>query len=349
MNAPKISIIVPIYNVEKYLPCCIDSLLNQKFTDTEIILVNDGSSDDSPALCDEYAKRDHRIRVVHKQNEGAGYARNSGLEVALGEYIAFVDSDDYVELDAYQNLYSIAAEKKTDVIYFACQYIDKHGNIWREPISCKEKRYHTERDIRGLMLDMIANPPNEKNDMYIQCSVWSGLYRHDIIKNHELRFQNEKEKLTGGEDLLFNLDYLLHSSNVITIPDVFYNYRMNVLSLTQKVRPDRILKNYFLYQSLLDMLEKNNFGKEGYLRATRLFIGISRKYIRYYIQSTLSKKEKMNWLKEVANYHYWKDITASYPYWRLPLMYAIHFFLLQKRFYRLLYFYSSLKSISKGR
>ncbi|MDR2834406.1 MAG: glycosyltransferase, partial [Streptococcaceae bacterium] len=90
MNTPKISIIVPVYNVEKYLPQCMDSLLNQTLTNIEIILVDDGSPDNCPAMCDEYAKQDNRVKVVHKENGGLGYARNSGLEIANGEYITFV-------------------------------------------------------------------------------------------------------------------------------------------------------------------------------------------------------------------------------------------------------------------
>ena len=103
MNNPKISIIVPVYNVETYLQCCVDSLLHQTLKEIEIILVDDGSPDNSPAMCDEFAKHDDRVKVIHKKNEGQGYARNSGLEIAAGEYIAFVDSDDYVELNAYEN------------------------------------------------------------------------------------------------------------------------------------------------------------------------------------------------------------------------------------------------------
>ena len=93
---PKVSIIVPVYNVEKYLDRCMESLLNQTLKDIEIILVDDGSPDNCPQICDEYAKKDSRVKVVHKVNAGLGYARNSGLDVASGEYVAFVDSDDYV-------------------------------------------------------------------------------------------------------------------------------------------------------------------------------------------------------------------------------------------------------------
>src|SRR5574344_1424030 len=110
MENPKVSIIVPIYNVEKYLDRCMESLLNQTLKDIEIIMVDDGSPDNCPKMCDEYAKRDKRVKVIHKKNGGLGYARNSGLDIATGEYVAFVDSDDYVDVNMYETLYNFAKD-----------------------------------------------------------------------------------------------------------------------------------------------------------------------------------------------------------------------------------------------
>ena len=107
MSCPEISVIVPVYNVERYLRQCMDSLVNQTYTDFEIILVNDGSTDSSGVLCEEWAKKDGRIHVVHKKNEGLGFARNTGIEHAKGKYITFVDSDDYVSLDMLQTLHML--------------------------------------------------------------------------------------------------------------------------------------------------------------------------------------------------------------------------------------------------
>jgi len=323
----------------------MDSLLHQTLKDIEILLVDDGSPDHCPALCDEYAKQDQRVRVIHKKNGGLGYARNSGLEIASGEYVAFVDSDDYVALNTYQKLYDLANETKADVVYFYYQRFDEQGNTWMESGIRKEKQYHTEGEIRGLMLDMIANRPNAKFDRDIEVSSCCALYRNDLIKKHQIRFKSERELIS--EDLLFNMDYLLHSSNVMIIPDAFYHYRENVSSLSRMIRSDRIDKNYYLYQYLLEMLNRNNFDTEGFLRATRLFIANSRVSIRQYVQSSLSKREKMQWLKEVVKYPIWRDIASLYPYKQLPLKYALLFYLIYRRFYRLLYLYSSLKYKSK--
>jgi len=119
---------------------------------------------------------------------------------------------------------------------------------------------------------------------------------------------------------------------------------MNLSSFTQKIKADRIDKNHCLYQYLLEKLSADNFATEGYLRATRLFIGYARFGMRQYIQQpSLSKREKMKWLKGVTKLPVWQEIASLYPYWNLPFKYALHFYLLHKRFYRLLYFYSKLK------
>ena len=108
MSKPKVSVIVPIYNVEKYLDRCMQSVLNQTLKDIEIIMVDDGSPDNCPSMCDEYARKDNRIKVIHKKNGGLGFARNSGLEIATGEYVAFIDSDDFIDTSMYETLYNTA-------------------------------------------------------------------------------------------------------------------------------------------------------------------------------------------------------------------------------------------------
>lgn len=117
-QTPKVSILVPIYNNEVYLHECIDSIINQTLKDIEIILLDDGSTDNSPQICDEYAKKDNRIKVVHKENTGYGHTMNLGIEMATGEYIGIVESDDYVELDMFESLYNATVQnnQKIDIV-----------------------------------------------------------------------------------------------------------------------------------------------------------------------------------------------------------------------------------------
>ena len=123
MHSPKISIIIPVYKVEKYLSRCMDTILNQTLKDIEIILIDDGSPDNCPELCDEYAKQDNRVKVIHKNNEGLGFARNSGLEIATGEYVAFVDSDDYVKKSMFEELYNELKVNNLDVVFYNFRFL----------------------------------------------------------------------------------------------------------------------------------------------------------------------------------------------------------------------------------
>ena len=344
INIPKISIIVPIYNVEKYLPQCMDSLLNQTMTDIEIILVDDGSPDNCPTMCDEYARQDTRVKVIHKKNAGLGLARNSGLKIAQGKYLAFIDSDDYVELDTYQKLCIFADEREADAVYFNHRRFDDQGNKWLHHGINKYFLYHTEEENRKFILDFISNDPEAKLDRKIMCSACCVLYKNDVVKRFGIEFKSEREYYS--EDLLFNLDYLLHSVNIFTIPDIFYNYRMNPVSTTKMLtlKPDIINKCYYFYLYLLGWVKKNDFGMEGYLRATRNFIGFTRLTIQQYIKSPFSRREKLQWLKETVNKNYWKEIATSYPYRKLPWNQALQFYLLYKNYSRLLYYHALIYS-----
>ena len=126
---PKVSIVVPIYNVEKYLEQCIDSIINQTLKEIEIILVDDGSPDNCPQICDDYVKKDSRIKVVHKTNGGLSSARNAGIEIATGDYIGFVDSDDYIELDMYEKMYNIAIENNVDFVMSDYYSVSNEGKV----------------------------------------------------------------------------------------------------------------------------------------------------------------------------------------------------------------------------
>ena len=268
-----------------------------------------------------------------------GYARNSGLEIAAGKFIAFVDSDDYVDLEACEKLYSAVMSTNAEVVYCSCRLFDEEGNIWMETNTNKEIQYDTNDAIRELILGMVSSPLNEKCEHRIRGSVWCALYRHDLIRNNSIQFKNERE-LHGGEDILFNIEYLFHTTSVIVIPDVLYNYRKNLKSLSNTVKSDCIIKNYFFYQCILDMLRTNGFGMEGSLRATKLLIENSRNDIRRYILLSHSKNEKMLWLKEVSSYNFWEEIASSFPYKQMSLKHVLQFYLLYKGYFRLLFYFS---------
>jgi len=172
----KLSIIVPIYKVEKYLRRCIDSILVQTFVDYELILVDDGSPDGCPAICDEYASRDHRIRVVHKENGGLSSARNAGLDIAQGEYIGFVDSDDYIRPDMYEILIHKAAETGAEITAIGYTEVDENGDILRECMTAEEDRIYCRSEFLNQFF------PDTRWE--IAPTAWNKLYRRELFASY---------------------------------------------------------------------------------------------------------------------------------------------------------------------
>jgi len=175
MKQPKISVIVPIYNVKKYLQQCLDSIVGQTLKDLEIILINDGSKDNSLQIVREYEKRDGRIVVIDKSNEGYGKTMNRGLDIATGKYIGIVESDDWIEPDMYETLYALAMEHEVDVV--KCRYICFDD--------VKQKAY----DVSYLPdVNTIIDPRKDTRIFYIGASIWSAIYRADFLRDNDIRF-----------------------------------------------------------------------------------------------------------------------------------------------------------------
>lgn len=211
---PEVSVIIPIYKVELYLRRCVGSILTQTYTDFELILVDDGSPDNCGAICDEYAAMDSRVRVIHQENSGVSRARNAGLDAAVGKYIYFCDSDDYVEKELLAD--TVRAMDGYDLVVFNRDVVDADGRRIRPASDYRiqsERWSDLEYKSRSIAFDVFR--------WRIGGPVWSQLYRKAIIDRNRLRFP-ENVKIT--EDYCFFLCYLLHSDAVRVIPGVYYHY-----------------------------------------------------------------------------------------------------------------------------
>lgn len=214
MSTPKISVIVPVYNVEKWLRRCVDSILAQTFTDFELLLVDDGSTDASGAICDEYAQRDSRVRVFHKPNGGVSSARNLGLNNAKGEWISFVDADDWVATDAFEVISNTACKSETDIVSFGFWSVKKDD---KKPILLPSIESGKDNFIRQLLLHSWG-----------WTVVWNSFFSSSLLSKYGLLF---KEGIVIGEDFdfLFRAYYYAKGIKVIDAPLYFYN-RMNEYS-----------------------------------------------------------------------------------------------------------------------
>ena len=215
-NNELISIIVPIYNVQKYLDRCMKTLLNQTYRNIEIILVDDESPDECSKMCEEYAQIDQRVKVIHKKNGGLGFARNSGLEIAQGKYIIFVDSDDYVTENMCHLLYEAAKKYEADVVYGGIFYADGE-KIKESKVVTKERVWKGKQEVKDLLLDFIATEPNEKKDTIMEVSVWKALFRKKVFDEYDISFVSERQFIS--EDVIFDIDYLSKCNCVVAIPE----------------------------------------------------------------------------------------------------------------------------------
>ena len=223
----KVSIIVPIYNQEKYLKRCLDSLVAQTLSDIEIICVNDGSTDSSVQILDAYQKKDTRIKVINQINSGVSEARNVGLRQATGEYIGFVDPDDFVEPDFYEKLYNSAIENGCDI---ACASVIRENN--------KKKKVLIKYDEQKT-----ANTVKEKFELAHlpeHCYIWNKIYNREKLLKSGITFRRDMVY----EDMIYTPDVVAELGNLVTIPNVWYHYWIHNVSIVKnasdKCRTDKI-------------------------------------------------------------------------------------------------------------
>ena len=247
-----LSVIVPVYNVCEYLDRCLTSIIQQNIDGMEVILVDDGSTDESGMMCDEWAKKDWRIRVIHNKNEGAGYARNSGLAIATGRYVTFVDSDDYIAANAYEKVLDRILNTNADVCFYGYQETTlinsfvKIGNIPNQLI------YHGKEILTEIFLEVIA----QTKGGFICPSPWSGFYSRKLLNEHSIRFLSERECL--AEDMFFKLDICAVANSIVIYPDWLYYYCRNSSSLTKSYREDRFEAALHKFDMLQDRLRRMN-------------------------------------------------------------------------------------------
>lgn len=240
MNKPIISIISPVYNAEKYMHRCIDSIIVQTLTDWELILVDDGSSDSSGAICDEYAARDSRIKVIHKDNGGVSAARQTGLEVANGEYIIHADPDDYIEPSMLEELYMKAQEEDADMVI--CDfYYDKDGKV-----------IYQKQHPSSLKADIVLHDIFE----HLHGSCWNKLVRRSCCVKYRARFP---EGINYCEDVCFNVQLLKHDIKIAYLPKAYYHYVHYDQSITNHYTLNTLATCKRFVEYLSSALPKDSF------------------------------------------------------------------------------------------
>lgn len=277
----KISVIIPVYNVENYLHECIDSVLNQDYTNLEVILINDGSTDTSGLICNNYAVKDQRVKVLHQQNQGVAAARNLGLKYTTGDYISFIDSDDWIDQGMYSDIANKIKQSRSSIDVF---YMPYPG---RKDI---DKTIYNEFEIKSQLLPLFLG--THRISLGQMASVWSLCIRREIIK--DISFYN----ISVVEDKPFFIEVLAKANNLVILTQKYYNYRINTASLIRNYHKEYIHSVTVVHKIIPEILEKY---AKGYPELITLNNNTIVSFYYHSIKNELRNKNLNNDLSDARN------------------------------------------------
>lgn len=262
---PKVSIVIPTYNAEPYLRKCLDSVVNQTLKDIEIICVDDGSTDNSGKILDEYAAKDSRIKVIHKENGGYGSAMNIGLEDATGEYIGIVEPDDYIELNMYEMLYKQAMKMSADVCDSGFYVYNSQNNGTSQNV----KWLYPNENINFFPDDRSFTIAEYPKLIMKHASIWAKIYKNEFLKQNNIKFN--ETKAASYQDFPFMVEVMCSAKRIVVVKSYFYHWRVEDNSNSSTTRNDaklmimaqqceevkRIIKENDLYEILKEPIYRH--------------------------------------------------------------------------------------------
>lgn len=342
-NPIKVSVVIPVYNAGECLISCVNSVLSQTMREIELILVDDGSTDDSGRICDSFLA-DGRVKVIHQKNAGPGEARNVGISAASGEFIGFADADDIMDPGMYSTLYDAALSTGSDMAF--CDYIfcTRQGNKKIKSDVSGDKTYDKSEISNEILPYFFGYGDNELKSYKDYCPfadyssyLWLCIYKNSVIKDNELRLPNQRTYF--NEDNLFNLCFLLHAKTVTHVSKALYFYRDNDSSLTKRFFSGFLNAKLKKFEFLREFIKENNLDDSFYHRLKNKICIESINIINYYVNSSeLSSKEKYTKIAETL-----KSDSVSDAFAELDLNSAgysklrVFLFLEKYKLYRLLF------------
>ena len=299
---PKISVIIPVYNVEKYLSECLDSIINQTFKDIEIICIDDGSTDNSHLILEEYVKKDSRIKIVEQKNQGAGASRNKGIECATGEYLHFMDSDDALYQDAYSKIFEILENNNfPNVIRFAGRAFDERKQCYIT------KKIYEQKSIPQERVNTLFDINNDINLVHkITVVPWLGFIRRDFVLNNNLRFN----KLKVCNDRSFFIESLLLSEKFYITNILAVKHRVNVPNSLKDIRHIHYHCMFDSINIIKDFCKTNNIVPNTY---KIIMLYEFRDVFKCYNQFTEKHKMSYSFFKDIISFCKEIDVEKYTP------------------------------------
>lgn len=332
MNKPLISIIIPVYNVEEYLPKCLDSVVEQTYKNIEIICVDDGSTDSSGNICEEYGKKDARIRVIHKENGGLSSARNVGLKAINGEYVMFIDSDDWIDIGTCECCINILERYDVDLILWS--YVREYeNNVKLKRLFKHGSKYFDNKETKDkIFLRCVGLSGDELRDVENMDSivtVWGKLYKSEKINN--IRFKDTAE--IGTEDALFNI-YVMNNVNSAFYIDKYMNHyrRDNAVSLTSTYKADLYIRWQYLYNYIEAFINEKKLGDDFKCALNnRIALGICGLGLNI-VSSNRSTAAKIKEIKDIISTERYKNAYEQLDFKYFPIHWKVFYGCAKLRF-----------------
>lgn len=343
MQEGLVSIVVPIYKTEKYLEQCIKSIVNQTYQNLEIILVDDGSPDACPQICDAWAEKDHRIRVIHKENGGLSSARNAGIDIAAGEYICFFDSDDFIAPHAIEHSYSAAKMACADVAVFGFSSVDNDGKKLKEYIPKPEKLIYEGEEIQTVFLpELLGADPQTGKVSELRMSAWLCFCSTKLMKTCGRIFQSEKEIIS--EDVFFMLELYRHVNKAVVLQESLYFYRDNQLSISRSYRPDRYQKIKIFYRRCLELCAECGYTEKVIQRCTEPFISFTVAALKQEVMYHKTMKASLSRVQMIVDDDVLQQVLQEKKKDKTGFMRRILFWTMRNKMYRLCYILVAVKN-----
>lgn len=286
-----VSVVVPVYNVEKYLDKCVNSIVNQTYSNLEIILVDDGSLDKSGTMCDQWAMKDQRIRVIHKENAGPGIARNAGIDSATGKYIFFFDSDDYVDINLIEKCIFCSRNSGAQVVLYGRINTYNDDKMVHKAVSNKKLVYSGDAVVQELLPTLFTY------ELGLGTGPWGKMYALEIIKSRNLRFLSQKEIIS--EDAYFMLELFGFVSCVAIVPECLYYYCIRTSSYSRGYRADRQLRNDEFLNCCIQFVEESGLPSKIIFHIKSRYHGLTMGTLMQIMRSDLQASEKKQEIMKV--------------------------------------------------
>lgn len=307
MSKGLVSIVVPVYNTEKYLNRCISSIVNQTYQHIEILLINDGSTDKSGEVCDRWTAKDSRIQVIHKKNEGAGIARNCGIENAKGEYICFFDSDDYISKDAIEKAYRRAVEEKADIVIFG-RYLAKAGKTPIPVVIHTDKITYSGEEVCQTFLPNLLGPDTKRGKFTnLSVGAWV-MYSRELLINTGWRYESERRVMSEDTFAQVMLYKDVHTVSVVRSPVYYYFERPDSVSHSYNRYSMQIINNF--YNQMNELITKCGYTEVVRQRMAYPYFSMVIAYIKIIVKADISKGKKKEDLRAVVTDSQLQDILC---------------------------------------